>query len=356
MNETPNTANGIASGNGSFASRASGYRPGGLVAHDKPVEAVSQHTLDGEIPGFAFWLRSEHAEFFRKLARGAAISRGQVSEVQRRGADIFNGVWGIFEGQYLAAIEAVKLQQQRLYFERERVQCDLAQTARSVPVEPAIARIPSGLNGVGWWILWTLIVLVCAGEGQNVAAMAFKFNQSWLTSWLGGGLLVIAASVAGKMMIGHLVGPGRVRCERILALAGILAFVVWACCFAQNYGRPLTVEQLADNAALPDQRLQFWTQIILGCVAVIGLMAGARSLELHPVEIKLNENWKVLNERDAELADALGLLIREEGSLNGRLVEYRACRESFIAAGLAEFSNVVERQKCLDARMKELGE
>ena len=143
-----------------------GYRPGGITAHNKPTTTDSQHTIgDGEIPGFAYWLRSKELNLYCKLALAAAATGGVLDEIRRRGADIFNGVWGIFERSYEAQVDAANHELARLRFEREALQHELSHTPRTTAVEPAPSHAPKGKNGVGYWFLWSLVVFLCAIEG-----------------------------------------------------------------------------------------------------------------------------------------------------------------------------------------------
>jgi len=348
--------NGQLNSNGRGSDRHNGYRANGIVAHNKPTGTDSQHTIgDAEIPGFAYWLRSQELNIYRKLAQAAATTGGVLEEIRRRGADIFNGVWGIFERSYEGQVEAAHLDLARLRFEREAIQHELKSTPCSVAVEPAPSLAPKGKNGLGYWFLWILIVLLCVSEGLYVASFTRYETQNWLVS-LVCVLPFVFASLAAKAGLNSLVGPSRTWTLRILALLGVVAFIVWLACFGQNYARPVSLDGTVDlTTLLPDRRLQLPAQMFLGFVVVLGLLAWIRSMELHPYTLQLNTNWQLLNARAQELDQAIGVVVIRAGEIEGRLVEFRSCRENFIAVGLAEYQVSAERTRLINDRLNQLG-
>ncbi len=333
----------------------SGYRPGGITAHNKPTGTDSQHTIgDGEIPGFAYWLRSQELNLYRKLALAAAAANSGLEEIRRRGAQIFDGVWGIFERSYQAQVEAAQPGLARLKFEREVIQHELKSTPRTVAVEPIPSRAPQGKNAVGYWFLWCLVVLVCFCEGAYVASFTRFETQSWLVSAVCV-LPFVCASLAAKSALNTLAGPQRTWSLRALAVLGVAAFAVWIVCFGNNYARPFDLQGSTEITTLaPDRRVQLAAQMALGFVVVLGLLAWIRSLELRPYTLELNRNWQLLNSRGQELDQAIQLLVARIGETEGRLAEYRSCRENFIACGIAEYQLAVERTRLINERLRQL--
>jgi hypothetical protein len=333
----------------------SGYRPGGITAHNKPTGTDSQHTIgDGEIPGFAYWLRSQELNLYRKLALATAATSGTLEEIRRRGADTFNGVWGIFERSYESQVEAAQPELARLRFEREAIQHELKNAPPTVAVEPTPSHAPKGKNGVGYWVLWVLVVLLCVSEGLYVASFTRFETQDWLVSIVCV-MPFVLTSLAAKSGLNHLVGPQRTWALRILALLGAVAFIAWLACFGQNYARPVSLDGTDNLISLaPDRRLQLPAQMVLGFVVVLGLLAWIRSLELRPFTLELNRNWKLINDRAQELDQAIEVVVMRVGEIEGRLVEYRSCRENFIAVGVAEYQVAVERTRLFNDRLQQL--
>lgn len=333
-----------------------GYGSRGLTAHDKPTGSNSQYTLtNGEMPGFAYWLRSQELELFRRLARIAARGQTGLEQIQQSGLSIFNGVWGIFEKRYEAEIEAVRLDLSRLNSTREALQHELNQTPSSIPVDPTPGRLPRGLPLAGWLALWLLILIVCLGEGQMVANLIHKVDQNWITAWFSGGILLMAVSIAAKIAVDSFIGSQQTRGLKLTLLVGCLAFLGWATCFAQTYATALTLDQLASGgAAEPDRRWLVWAQLILGPAAVIWLMAGTRKLQLYPLVKQLNPTWDTLRQRDQELVQAIKVVTAQLGDAQGRLLEYQACRNSFVAVGTAEFQAALELNQLINERRKGL--